>query len=164
MTSEADKSLDLMPAVKLDGWLPSQAQSLAKARLHAKLAERQGLVDVMALSTVELCQLAGDRRVATWLRDPSFSTWLTDRDDFRHRSVAMQDLGLQTLQDVLVMDLEPKVCTVADKLRALDMLFKLTGAYPAKAPTRWLDPDLDGMSRDEVDRELALAAVPKGGG
>lgn len=155
--SEADESLNTVTVARLDGWSPSEAQSLAKARLQSRLADRQGLVDVLALSTPELCRLAGDKRVATWLRDPAFGVWLTDRDDFRHRALALKDLGIQTLQAVLLMDLEPKVCTVADKIRALDMLFKLTGAYPPKEPARWLDPDLDSMDEAAVDRELALA-------
>lgn len=156
--SEIDDTLEILPPARaFEPYRPSALQSLAKARLQDRLADQADRVDLASMTLTELTAWAGDRRVGVWLKDPAFAAWFTDRDDFRHRSVAMKDLGLQVLQDVLTHELVPKVCTMADKLKALDMLFKLTGAYPAKAPGQFLDRDLAAMSEDEIDRQLANA-------
>lgn len=109
--------------------------------------------------------LAGDARVAKWLRDPAFAAWLYDRDTFVHRAVALKDLALRVLEDTLLAEYEPKVLTAKDKLKAADMLLQLTGAYPKAAPAKFLDRDLDAMDADEVERQLAAARAalpPKG--
>lgn len=148
--------LDALPPVRaFEAYRPTPLQSLAKARLQDRLADLGDRVDLASVTLTELTAMCGDRRVATWLKDPAFAAWLTDRDDFRHRAVAMKDLGLQVLQDVLLHELVPKVCTMADKLKALDMLFRLTGAYPPKQAVTFLDKDLANMSPEDADRELA---------
>lgn len=142
----------------LAGFQPSPAQALAKARLQAALQARAGLVDTASLTAQELVAWSGDARVARWLRDPAFATWLTDREDFVHKATALKDTAVAVLQDILLGDLEPKVLTAGDKLKAIDLLFKLTGSYP-RAQLRFGDRELDAMDEAEVDRQLQLATT-----
>lgn len=136
---------------------PSQAQALAKARLLARLAEVQGIHDLESLGLDRAVEWARDRRVRDWLRVPGFAAWFFDRDDFVHRAQSLKDLALETLEAVLLADLEPRAVTARDKLKAADMLLTLTGAYPAKASIRFLDRELDAMEPAEVDRQLDAA-------
>ena len=79
----------------------------------------------------------------------------TDRDTFVHQAVAMRETALGVLGDIILGDLEAKVLTAGDKLKAIDILLKLTGSYPRLAGARFLDRDLDTMDEAQVERELA---------
>lgn len=153
LTPPTPSGLDLAP------FRPSKAQALAKSKLQARLSERRGLVSVEAMTADELATLAGDRRVVRWLGDPGFAAWLTDRDTFVHTAVSLKDAALQVLEDILLGDYDPKCLTAKDKLKAADMLFQLTGAYPKTNQIRFLDRDLDGMDEATVDRLLIERGV-----
>jgi hypothetical protein len=133
--------------------------ALAKSRLQARIAERRGLVSVEVMTGAELSELAGDKRVIRWLNDPGFAAWLTDRDTFVHTAVSLKDAALQVLEDILLGDYDPKCLTAKDKLKAADMLFQLTGAYPKANQVRFLDRELDGMEEAEVDRLLTARGI-----
>jgi hypothetical protein len=142
------QKLDLAP------FRPSKAQSVAKAKLQAYLASKVGLVGVEAMTKEELTTVTGDRRVGRWLLDPEFAAWLTDRDTFVTQAAALKEASLQVLEDILLGDLDPKLLTAKDKLKAIDLLWQLTGAYPKHTQVRFLDRDLDALTEDEVDRQL----------
>jgi hypothetical protein len=139
----------------LSSFAPSRAQARAKARLDRQLAARAGLVDLAALTLNELTQLAGDRRVAEWLRDPAFAAWFTDRDSFVDEAVALKDLALRVVEDILLAEIERGVLTAKDKLAAANMLFQLTGSFPKAQPVVFADKALDAMSDADVQAELA---------
>lgn len=154
------KPLGAVPAeLDLANFKPSSAQAKAKARLQAALAQRQGLVSVEALTQAELVVLAGDRRVGRWLQDPTFAAWLTDRDTYVHHAVALRESAVQVLEDIILGDYDPKCLTAKDKLKAIDVLFQLTGAYPKSTQVKFLDRDLDAMDEAEVDRQLLAKGV-----
>lgn len=140
----------------LEAFAPTLEQGRAKARLQARLRERGGLTDLASLRADEIAQLAGNRRVLTWLRTPAFAAWLADSDTYAHQAVAMRELAVQVIGEILLGDYEAKILTAKDKLKAADMLLQLTGAYPAKSrEVRFLDKDLDAMPPDEVQAQLA---------
>jgi hypothetical protein len=150
------QALDAVSRVSdLESFRPSAEQQRAKARLHARLRERAEVVDLASLTADEVATLAGNRRVLTWLRDPGFAAWLADKDTFATNALAMRELAVQVIGEVLLSDYEPKVLTAKDKLKAADMLLQLTAAYPAKQrEVRFLDKDLDAMPPDQVQAEL----------
>lgn len=153
MPQIVDQGLDLAP------YRPSKAQTVAKARLQAHLASRAGLVAVEAMTQAELVAVSGDRRVAKWLQDPSFAAWFTDRDTFVTQAASMKEAALAVLEDIILGDMDPKLLTAKDKLKAIDILFNLTGAYPKHNQVRFLDRDLEQMDEASVDRELLKAGV-----
>lgn len=144
----------------IDTWAPNRPQTLAKARFERRLAERAGLVDLAALTLDEIQELAGDKRVRTWLADPSFAAWFTNRDTFVDQAVSMKELALEAIEEILTAergDGRDGTVTAKDKLAAAKELLSLTGAYPRKEVVRFADRDLDGMPDDEVARQLAEA-------
>lgn len=154
--SRAGMALGAIPADSLGGWTPTQAQMLAKARLHARLRDLSILTDIGSLAPARLAELAGDRRLSRWLDNPDFVAWVYDRDDFAHRAIALKDEAIQVLADILRAEYEPKVLTAKDKLKAADMLLQLTGAYPSKTKEiRYLDKDLAELTEAEATKQLA---------
>lgn len=144
------------PRTDLKAFSPNVTQARAKARLHAQLRERAETVDFATLSATELAELAGTQRLLQWLREPGFALWLSDRDAYVYDALALRETAVRVVADVLTSDYEPKILTAKDKLKAADMLFTLTGAYPSKTKeVRYVDRDLDNMSDDEVQRQLA---------
>lgn len=152
--------LEALPAdLSVDPFRPTQVQALARARLHARLQERRGLVDPAAMTADEIVELSGDRRVRRWLADPEFAAWLLDRDTHVHRAQALKDAALDVLEGVLFGDLEPKVLTAKDKLAAARMLLELTGSFPKAREVRFLDREVDAMDEATVDAELRKLGV-----
>jgi hypothetical protein len=140
----------------LEAFDPRPMHARAKARLHARLKERAEATDFRTCSIDELAELAGDRRIGQWFKDPGFVAWLADSEAFAYDALALRETAVAVLADILNSDYEPKILTAKDKLKAADMLLTLTGAYPAKQrDVRFLDASLDGMEPDEVRRELA---------
>jgi hypothetical protein len=152
----------LTPTLKgmrdLEAYSPGTEQQRAKARLHQRLRELEGIRDLESLSAQELADLAGSSRVLKWLREPGFAAWFADKDTFVINALAMREVAVAMIGDVLMGDYEPKILTAKDKLKAADMLLQLTGSYPAKQrEVRFLDKDLDNMPPDEVQAQLTAA-------
>jgi hypothetical protein len=144
------------PRTELAVFAPKPAQARAKARLHAQLAAAADRVDLASLTATEVAALAGNVRVVEWLRDPAFAAWLADKDTYAYQALALRETAVAVLDDILTADYEPKILTAKDKLKAVDMLFQLTGSYPAKEKAiRFADAGLDGMSADQVKAEIA---------
>lgn len=142
---------DLSPR---DLFWPTIAQSEAKARVEAWLATRKGMISLEALSQDDLALRCGTRKVLEWLKDPGFQAWFYERDAFQVKAQALKEHALAVLQELAFDDsgaVAPK-----DRLKAADMLFTVTGAYPTKTKeVRFLDRDLDAMPDHEVERQLA---------
>lgn len=149
----SDSDLKAVEGVSLRPFRPSPAQALAKARLHHRLAARQGLTDLESLDATQVVDLAGDRRVRGWLRDPEFAAWLYDRDDWQPRAVALRDVAIDVLEDILLGDYDPKVLSAKDKLKAADMLLNLTSSYPKTVARKGesVEPELTDA---EVQQQL----------
>jgi hypothetical protein len=145
-------TLDLAP------FQPTKTQALAKARLQAALANRVGLVSVESLTVDELVAMGGDARVKRWLKDPDFVSWYTDRDTFVHNATALKETALQVLADILTSPRDRSV-QAKDQIKAADLLFQLTGAYPKTNQVKFLDRDLDNMPEADVDRLLIERGV-----
>lgn len=147
------QGLDLSP------FRPSKAQAMAKARLNTYLTAKAGLVGVEAMTKDELVRASGDRRVGRWILDPEFAAWLTDRDTFATKAAALKESAIEVLEDILLGDMDPKVLTAKDKLKAIDLLMQITGSYPRHTQVRFLDRDLESMEEAEVDRQLMAKGV-----
>ena len=150
------------PAVGQDGFqpfLPTTAQAVAKSRLQHALAALGGVTDLASMTADEIVKAAADRRVLQWLKDPAFAAWFYDKDEFVHRATALKEVALAELEHIIRMDDDnPK--TLASKLKAIDMLLQLTGAYPGKrtaadALDDHLDRLLGKMSEAETESKLA---------
>lgn len=151
-----DQLAGIHPKTDLTVFRPSQSQEYAKARLHDRLKARADLVDLASLTAQEVADLAGNQRVLGWLKDPAFAAWLADNDAYAYTALALRETAVAVLADILRADYEPKILTAKDKLKAADMLFQLTGAYPAKSKeVRFMDAELERMPADQVRAELA---------
>jgi hypothetical protein len=151
-----------IPAVGQDGFqpfLPTTAQAVAKSRLNHKLATLGGVTDLASMTADEVVKAAADRRVLTWLRDPAFAAWFYDKDEFVHRATALKEVALGELEYIIRLDDEGNPKALSAKLKAIDMLLQLTGAYPGRrtasdALDDHLDKLLGKMSESETDSKL----------
>jgi hypothetical protein len=135
---------------------PTPEQALAKARFHARLAERSSLIDAESLDPDDMVEAAGAPKLYKWRELPGFWDWFLDQDTFHHRAVALKDRAMAELEDIIGSEYIEKILTAKDKLKAIDMLLNLTGAYPAKQrEVKFLDKDLEAMTPEEVELQKA---------
>jgi hypothetical protein len=136
----------------------TKRQRITKARFHDALAQREamGLTDMAAIDQDTLVSMTGTRHVLQWVQDPTFAAWFFDRDVFKHRVAALRETALERIEDVLNGELEERVLTAKDRLRAAELLLQLADAFPAKQKiVKWLDKELGDLEDSEVKRQLA---------
>src|SRR4051812_34629306 len=88
---------------------PTMEQSRAKARLTLKLRERADTTDMACLTGAELVAMSGNSRILKWLQDPAFAAWIADKDTIIHNAIALREIAVQKLGEIVMADYEPKV-------------------------------------------------------
>lgn len=142
----------LPQVIKQEEFRPSRMQQLIKARVQSALNDRVGLVDADSVTLEELEAWSGSRQLRKWMEDPTFATWLLDRDVFKHQVQAVQESALETLR-ILMLDEDT---ATKDRIKAAELLLNLGGAFPSRTQrVVFADAEVGKMSDQELDRELA---------
>jgi hypothetical protein len=144
---------DLLKPDDATPFRPTESQALAKARFDQWAAEYRGVVPLANIQVADLERVCLTTQLGKWLRDQDFAAWFFNQTAFMLAGQAMKHTALDVLQDLV---LDPQVAP-RDRLRAVDMVLKLAGAYPdpAASRVRFLDAALNDMDEAEVARQLA---------
>ena len=109
-------------------YVPTPAERKLKAKFWTRAAENP-LVSLsgsaVTLTSVKQMTGGGAQLEAAW-KKPGFQTWFTNPDDGRAKLEYLFDLGLDSLEELL-MSPDPK--TSSAKVNALKLLAELTGRY-----------------------------------
>lgn len=136
---------------------PTQAQRLAKARLHAALEGSWKQPESMSID--QLCNLAGTTTLKKWLSDPSCAAWFFNSDVARHKIQATAELAVDGLDEILRAPVSQEI-TASNKIAAAALVLKMAGLTPATKIEQKNTNGVAEMSPDQL-KEFLLVNVRK---
>jgi hypothetical protein len=135
---------------------PTEAHRMAKSRFWSFFSSGDSLPPPTV--TIDLAaKHAGDRRILDWWNLDGFSSWFSNKDDFRQRVEFLADLALDQLYVLLK---SPETAAPA-KVAAIRMIMDVGQKIASKAPkeespddkiSRMTKPELEAYIKDRVTR------------
>ena len=124
----------------------------AKARFYRRLKERADTIDkdVVFEDRELLEELAGDKRIHGWLKEPAFAHWWWDEYAIIDQLMGLRYVATEKLQEII----KGRYTEDGDALKAIRLLFEVTDQFPSKKKeVVFLDKELENMDDREVERE-----------
>lgn len=149
----------LEAASKVETFSPTHAQWMAKERLKSARKNKTFLVDESNLRLEDLEAMCGSKSIEKWAKSsPMFLWWLLDKDFEETEIQAFAQAARRKVHEIMMGDPIEKIRTAKDQLKAAEIILNLADHFPAKKKeVKWLDKDLEDMSEDVVQVQLAEA-------
>lgn len=132
-------------------FLPSPEQRKVKAAFWATFADNP-LADADNITKASALQITNDNRINRWWGTPGFSEWFSNRDEFRQRLEYLANLGLDTIEEIL---LDPDANANA-RMNAAKLMLEAASKMPNKwNQEKFLDEHIQRMGARELESWLA---------
>lgn len=133
-------------------FVPTKPQAMARERVREYFKTAGVTVRLIHAPVDQLKVWAKAPKLVDWLADPAFFAWFMDDFDpevTRRVEIDANRRWLESLRD-------DSAAEEALRLKAVQELLKLDGAYPSKAPTvRFADKEIQDMTDEEAAAEVA---------
>jgi hypothetical protein len=132
-------------------FLPSPEQRKNKAAFWASYADNpmassDNVTLALALQTTK------EPRLRRWWPVPGFSEWYSNKDEFRQRLEYLANLGLDTIEDIL---LDPEANANA-RMNAAKLMLEAASKMPNKwNQEKFLDEHIQKMGQQELESWIA---------
>ena len=131
-------------------FLPSPEQRKIKAAFWASYSEHP-MADKEVVTLAVAQQMVSDNRLKRWWAVPGFTDWFSNRDEFRQRLEYLANLGLDTIEEIL---LDPDANANA-RMNAAKLMLEAASKMPNKwNQEKFLDAHIQKMDARELEAWL----------
>jgi len=134
---------------------PKPAERMLKADYVVKSSLYPG--DSMdEVSCAEVIRVTGDQRLHRWWKKPGFKEWFRGKDEWAVRVEYLNQLGLDTAEDILTSD-DPK--SVNAKVALIKALMEAGGKVSRGKDDKLLDEAISKMNKVQLANFLKKGGV-----
>ena len=131
-------------------FLPNPEHRKVKAAFWASYADNP-LADSGQITLALAQQITSENRLKRWWSIPGFSDWFSNKDEFRQRLEYLANLGLDTIEEIL---LDPEANANA-RMNAAKLMLEAASKMPNKwNQEKFLDEQIQKMGARELEAWL----------
>lgn len=148
LSSLADKLVDLISDIT---YVPSPEQRKVKEGFWRRFSDNP-LCDPAHVTLADVSRLIpNESRLDRWWKEPGFSAWFKNQEEFRERVNYLAQLALGTLEDILINPDEKGMAKVNASKLIMEVARKMP---PRQVKEVYVDEKIGKMGRKELEEYI----------